>query len=657
MSTPRSSVGRYELRGPLGAGGMGTVWHAWDPALQRDVAVKEVVLPEGMSDEDRGEARERTLREAQATARIRDNAVVTVHDVLEHEGTPWIVMELLSGRSLQHHLDQDGPVSAARVEEAARSLLSGLRAAHAVGVTHRDVKPANIMLTEDGRTVLTDFGIANVDGSTALTQTGVYIGSPEYMAPERFEGERALPASDMWSLGVTLYALLEGRSPFKRESVTGIISAVLTAPMPPRLSVPGGADDPAAAPLRGLIGALLDRDASSRPTAEQALELLDRAREERARDGGTAALPAGGGAPGDAGAADGGAEGDGTAPASPTGPATGGGAPASGPGTGAVPAATGPQSPSGPYTSQGTHTPSGPHTAQGPYAAPGPRTPSGPYPPGPPAPYPLSGPQAPLPATPPHPAGGPQNPYAPHPARPPQGAPQGPAGPTASGPRPLPGTGAPPGSGGFGGPTGPRPAAHPGTGGGSAHTGRGAYPVPPPHAPRPGAPVPPAGHPGPGVRFDRAAAYGPGRADTGGVPVPGPGRPPAPGLSFSVVAACAMLGLNGLYLLALALLSLGGSGTVFAGWGGPLLLTLWGGVSAASVVGLLLRSRLVYGLVVLLQVAVSVALVFTLFTVVVYTPEDLSFYLVMLLFNLVIGGLLLFPPRARAYFRLGASFG
>lgn len=637
MSTPRSSVGRYELRGPLGAGGMGTVWHAWDPALQRDVAVKEVVLPEGMSDEDRDEARERTLREAQATARIRDNAVVTVHDVLEHEGTPWIVMELLSGRSLQHHLDQDGPVSAARAQEAARSLLSGLRAAHAVGVTHRDVKPANIMLTEDGRTVLTDFGIANVDGNTALTQTGVYIGSPEYMAPERFEGERALPASDMWSLGVTLYALLEGRSPFKRESVTGIISAVLTAPMPPRLSAPGGADDPAAAPLHGLIGALLDRDAPSRPTAEQALELLDRAREERDRDGGTgrvAALPAGGGAPGDAGAAEGGAEGDGTAPAAgPTGPATGG-APAAGPGTGAMPAATGPQSPSGPYTSytaQGTHTPSGPHTAQGPYAAPGPRTPSGPYPPVPPAPYPRSGPQAPPPANPPHPAGGPQNPYAPHPVRPPQG------------------------------PTGPRPAARPGiapgTAGGSAHTGGGAHPVPPPHAPRPGAPVPPAGRPGPGVRFDRTAAYGPGRVDTGGVPVPGPGRPPAPGLSFSVVAACAMLGLNGLYLLALALLSLGGSGTVFAGWGGPLLLTLWGGVSAASVVGLLLRSRLVYGLVVLLQVAVSVALVFTLFTVVVYTPEDLSFYLAMLLFNLVIGGLLLFPPRARAYFRLGASFG
>ena len=292
MSFPgRTSVGRYELRERLGAGGMGTVWHAWDPALQRDVAVKEVLLPQGMSAEERAEAHARTLREAQATARISHTAVVTIHDVLEHDSSPWIVMELLSGFSLQHHLDTRGPLPVERVEQAARSLLGGLKAAHAAGVTHRDVKPANIMFTEDDRTVLTDFGIANVDGSTALTQTGVYIGSPEYMAPERFEGERALPASDLWSLGVTLYSLLEGRSPFKRDGITGMISAVLTAPMPPQLSRSGVAEDPRSLALRALIAALLTRDVSARPSPQQALDLLERERQSAQRHVGTHQAP------------------------------------------------------------------------------------------------------------------------------------------------------------------------------------------------------------------------------------------------------------------------------------------------------------------------------------------------------------------------------
>ena len=275
-----STVGRYELRSRLGAGGMGTVWRAWDPSLRRDVAIKEVLLPSGMTPQEQTEAHQRTLREAQATARINHTAVVTIHDVLEHDHNPWIVMELLNGQSLQTHLEQHGPMSPTQVEHTARALLGGLKAAHAAGVTHRDVKPANIMLTEDGRTVLTDFGIANVDGGTALTQTGVYIGSPEYMAPERFEGARALPASDLWSLGVTLYALLEGRSPFKRDSITGIISAVLTAPMPPEpLAQEHTPPTTESAPIRALIAALLNRDVEQRPDPDQALDLLERERE------------------------------------------------------------------------------------------------------------------------------------------------------------------------------------------------------------------------------------------------------------------------------------------------------------------------------------------------------------------------------------------
>ncbi|MFY7068715.1 serine/threonine-protein kinase [Nocardiopsis changdeensis] len=830
MSTPRSSVGRYELRERLGAGGMGTVWHAWDPALQRDVAVKEVVLPDGMSPEEHDEARERTLREAQATARIRNDAVVTVHDVLEHDGSPWIVMELLSGHSLQEHLDRDGPMPVARVEETARSLLGGLRAAHAAGVTHRDVKPANIMLTEDGRTVLTDFGIANVDGSTALTQTGVYIGSPEYMAPERFEGERALPASDLWSLGVTLYALLEGRSPFKRESITGIISAVLTAPMPPRQVVPGRVDEVAAAPLRALIEALLNRDVASRPSAAQAVELLDRAREERVRDGGTtrvtgvpggtgaatgsgsgsaegpgngeeavdtggtagpggaggpggtgdfggagapgeagahgradvssgatdfggAGVPGGTGGPGGAGAprwagvpsgaadfggagvpggagAPGGAGGPGEAgahggadvpggaeaprgvgapggagthgavgvpggtgdfggagahgragvPGGATGPngvtghggpggpagngsaAAGGtpaGAPGGGPGTGA---ATGPHAPAYP-----------PHTASGPHASHAP--PHTPY-----SAHAASGPQAPPAGAVPHVPSGPQNPYAPgrprppYPARPPQDGPPVPGGPQAPAGG---GTGGNPAPFGPGGPR-PQPGPFPNTGPGpgfgpggdpayAGHTGFGARPTGPhpghqPHGPVPVPPISPLGPPDPRAQIDKTTAArgfvrGVGHTDLPG-PAPAAGAS-APKPSPSVIAACAMLGLNALYLLVLALLSLGGSGsgTAFTGWDGPVVLALWGGFSAAAVVGLLLRSRVVYGLVVLLQTVVSVVLVFTMFSVVVYAREDLPYYLVLLLFNALIGALLLIPPKARAYFRLGAAFG
>lgn len=549
MSSPdRSSVGRYELRERLGAGGMGTVWHAWDPSLQRDVAIKEVLLPEGMSTEDRAEARARTMREAQATARISDTAVVTVHDVLEHDDSPWIVMELLRGASLQHHLDRNGPMPVERVEEAAKALLGGLRAAHAAGVTHRDVKPANIMLTDDDRTVLTDFGIANVDGSAALTQTGVYIGSPEYMAPERFEGERALPASDMWSLGVTLYSLLEGRSPFKRDSITGIISAVLTSPMPPRLSVDETTRGTESAPLKALIGALLDRDVSTRPGPDEALDILERAKRERERARQSGAQPG-----------------------------------------------------SGAQTDMAAQPP--------------PRQ----WPPHPPQPSPRQRPR-PLP-----PQGWAQD-------RLPQGRPRsvGPAT-SVSGPQPPPGA--------FTGhhtPTGTGP------------TGR--VPLPPP----PGG----AGLTGPHVMAGRTAPYSPmGHAGTstggqGSWAAPGPAMArPAVARPASVIIAAVMSGVNALYLLVLAALAAGeaGGGGTVAGLG------VWGLFSGFAVAGLMTRSRLVYGIVVLVQLLVSVVLVLSMFSVFIYHPEQLVFYVAMLLYNLGIAGLLLIPPKARAYFGFGVD--
>ncbi|MFW6641431.1 protein kinase domain-containing protein [Nocardiopsis algeriensis] len=562
MSSPsRSSVGRYELREQLGAGGMGAVWHAWDPALERDVAVKEVSLPEQMSEEERAQARERTLREARATARIRHGSVVTVHDVFEHEGTPWIVMELLSGSSLRDRV-QDGPLSEEEVERIARALLGGLSAAHGAGVTHRDVKPANVMATEDGRIVLTDFGIADMDGTTALTKTGVYVGSPEYMAPERFDGERALPASDLWSLGVTLCLLLEGRSPFKRSTVTGTVNAVLAGPVPPRLSVPEGS------PLRELIGALLTRDVSARPTADEALEILERAVERRGSVSDVreaAALPPGDPAPG--------------ASASALPPAPLPGTPASG-----TPA------PAGPHPSHAA--PGGAHTEHG-----GPAF----APPGSPAPLTAA------------PAGGGVSP-----AAAPQGIPA-PGVPAFNGPHTA-----------YGAPGGPHTAYDASVPPGAWAHGRDASAALPPGA---------AG------RVDRAHRAGRPTSPRNSRPA---GRMPLP-----VTAAVVMLGANALYVVVLVALFTAealGSGE---GWGSVAVLGGWGLFSAFAASCMATRSRLLYGAVVLVQLLVSVMLVLDMFVMLVHAPAQLPFYAAILLFQLVLGGLLTVPRRARAYFGLG----
>ncbi|ASU56812.1 serine/threonine protein kinase [Nocardiopsis dassonvillei] len=658
MSTPgHSSVGRYELRERLGAGGMGTVWRAWDPSLQRDVAIKEVLLPQGMDPEARAEAHARTLREAQATARISNTAVVTVHDVLEHEDSPWIVMELLSGKSLQYQLDHHGPMPVERVEEAARSLLGGLRAVHAGGVTHRDVKPANIMLTEDDRTVLTDFGIANVDGGAALTQTGVYIGSPEYMAPERFEGKRALPASDLWSLGVTLYALLEGRSPFKRESITGIISAVLTAPMPPRLSLDDAEHSPASAPLRALIAALLARDASARPSPDEALALLEREKQAQEGDGGVGT-----------GAQD--SPGTGGQPVPLTGPQEADSGSWRAPGTGAqsVPGGAVPTGPSGgyrpPFPVAGPGTPGQAGPGQG---APG----TGPHPPWHAAPSGPNGPGA--------PQGGPAFPSGPHTPHGPGGPQSGPNGPGfASGPHNPAFPSGPHGPGFPGGQTGPNLP-----GGTAAHgpgTGPGAYPQAPHtagHQPAPQLPPPPGATGQFSLPFPSAGTPT-GRGPLPGQPVGGPGHPgmfpghgggpatgaqtpwerPRTGMPATVVTAAVMLVLNGLYLLVLAVLFTveSTSGSLEVNGASMAQLYVWGLLSTVAAPALLTRSRLVYGGVVLLQMVAAVVLVLNMFTVVVYAPEQLPVYVLVLLLNLAVAGLLLIPARARAYFGFGADF-
>jgi serine/threonine protein kinase len=260
---------RYQLLAEVGRGGMGTVWHARDEVLGRDVAVKEVILPHGFSEHDREIQHKRTFREARTAARLSHPGVVAVYDVVEEDGRPWIVMELIRDRSLQQRITEDGPLEPRWAAEIARQMVAALSAAHKEGILHRDVKPSNVLVSEERsvRAVLTDFGIARAQSDATLTQTGMLIGSPAYIAPERARGRRAVPASDLWSLGVTLYTMVEGRSPFDRTEAMASLLAVLTEePDPPRN----------AGPLRPVIDGLLRKDPEQRLSATDTAAMLDR---------------------------------------------------------------------------------------------------------------------------------------------------------------------------------------------------------------------------------------------------------------------------------------------------------------------------------------------------------------------------------------------
>src|SRR5258708_10025646 len=262
----RVVAGRYQLLDPVGHGAMGTVWRARDLRLDREVAVKEVRVPGPMTYQDRNVLRERSLREARVAARLSHPGVVTVHDVIEADGTPWIIMELVPSRSLAQVLAEDGPLPPARAAMMGMTLLEALGSAHAAGVVHRDVKPGNILVTPDGRVVLTDFGIATLHGDPGLTQAGMVMGTPGFCAPERIRGEPASPASDLWSLGATLYAAVEGRGPFEgRGSARAVLATIVHGDPPPAKS---------AGPLEPVITALMKRDPAVRPDAITARRLL-----------------------------------------------------------------------------------------------------------------------------------------------------------------------------------------------------------------------------------------------------------------------------------------------------------------------------------------------------------------------------------------------
>src|SRR2546421_6230664 len=225
--------GRYALRTAIGHGGMGTVWRATDTLLRRDVAVKEVLLPQGMAASDRDAMYQRTLREARAAAALSHPAVVQVYDVVTDAGRPWIVMELLQARSLAEIIVEDGPLAPRAVAKIGIALLGALEVAHAARVLHRDVKPANVLICVDGRCVLTDFGVARMPADSQLTTPGMVLGSPHFISPERAIGAAFGPPSDLFSLGVTLYTAVEGRPPFDRRDPFETMRAVVEEPPAP----------------------------------------------------------------------------------------------------------------------------------------------------------------------------------------------------------------------------------------------------------------------------------------------------------------------------------------------------------------------------------------------------------------------------------------
>ncbi|WP_176819128.1 serine/threonine-protein kinase [Quadrisphaera sp. DSM 44207] len=264
----RVVAGRYRISSRLGSGGMGTVWAARDDVLRRDVALKEVLPPAGLPAQERAVVVERTRREARAAAAIASPAVMTVYDVVEEGERTWIVMERLEELTLADVIDERGSLPPQEAARIGLGVLDALEAAHAVGVLHRDVKPGNVMRGPGGRVVLADFGIAQAPGEAALTEVGVVLGSPAYLAPERAHGGPARPASDLWGLGATLYAAVEGRPPFDGPGALAVLTAVVADDVPPA---------PRAGPLAPVIEGLLRKDPDERLTAAQARPLLERA--------------------------------------------------------------------------------------------------------------------------------------------------------------------------------------------------------------------------------------------------------------------------------------------------------------------------------------------------------------------------------------------
>ncbi|MFB6560927.1 protein kinase [Streptomyces sp. NPDC056400] len=264
-NSDRVISGRYRLLEPIGRGGMGVVWRARDEVLAREVAVKEVRAPAGLEPTELERLYRRLEREAWAAARVSHRGVVTVYDVASEGGRPWIVMELVRGLSLADVLEAEGPMTPQRAAHIGEQVLAALRSAHDSGVLHRDVKPGNVLIANDGRVVLGDFGIATLEGSSAITMTGEVVGSPEFLAPERALGRDPGPASDLWALGVMLFVAVEGVSPFRRATALDTLRAVVDAELPPPRR---------AGALEPVLEGLLRKDPAERLPAVEAARML-----------------------------------------------------------------------------------------------------------------------------------------------------------------------------------------------------------------------------------------------------------------------------------------------------------------------------------------------------------------------------------------------
>ncbi|MEU3605245.1 serine/threonine-protein kinase [Streptomyces sp. NPDC035033] len=275
-------AGRYRLGESIGRGGMGKVWRAHDEVLHRVVAVKELTAGRFVAEADRLVLHARTQKEARAAARISHPGVVTVHDVLEHDDRPWIVMQYVDGPSLADAVKEAGTIAPREAARVGLHVVGALRAAHAAGVLHRDVKPGNVLLARDGRVLITDFGIAAIEGDSTITRTGELVGSIDYLAPERVRGGDPGPASDLWSLGATLYTAVEGTSPFRRTSPISTMQAVV-GEEPPHPANAG--------PLASVIVALLRKDPDQRPRADEAERMLLDAMEGRSPETAQAYVP------------------------------------------------------------------------------------------------------------------------------------------------------------------------------------------------------------------------------------------------------------------------------------------------------------------------------------------------------------------------------
>ncbi|MFH9042151.1 protein kinase [Streptomyces sp. NPDC017966] len=269
--TGRLLAGRYRVTAQLGRGGMGVVWKAVDEVLGREVAVKELRTYTDAAGPELADLGLRMQREARAAARVRHPGVIAVHDIAETDGRPLIVMELIDGPSLDDVLRDRGTLDPREAADIGAKVMDALAAAHRAGVLHRDVKPGNILLDRSGRTVLTDFGIATMDdpgdgAATHLTRSGEIVGSLDYLAPERAQGAVPGPASDVWALGATLYAAVEGASPFRRTSTFSTLTAIVSEPLP---------DSGRTGPLAPVLGRLMDKRPEARPEAEEARVLLE----------------------------------------------------------------------------------------------------------------------------------------------------------------------------------------------------------------------------------------------------------------------------------------------------------------------------------------------------------------------------------------------